>query len=70
MNTELFKNACKLAGVPVTDRQVSKFRNGHGAAHRIVDIFSNSVNRMAEKLEAGDMSPEDLQDIRRRIHAN
>jgi hypothetical protein len=31
-----FLDACKAAGVPATQRQLSKFRNGYGLAARAV----------------------------------
>jgi hypothetical protein len=31
---KVFRKACKLAGVPATTRQASKFRNGKGLASK------------------------------------
>ena len=32
---KVFRKACKLAGVPATSRQASKFSNGKGLASRL-----------------------------------
>ena len=36
LQDQAFKDACEKAGTPATARQASKFRNGHGAAARVV----------------------------------
>ena len=43
---KVFRKACKLAGVPATTRQASKYRNGKGLASQVDrGLVSRIVNK-------------------------
>ena len=45
-----FKAACEVAGVEPTNRQASKYLNGHGSARRALNLQATEVFKlMAEK---------------------
>lgn len=71
MNAKLFEKCCKVAGVPVTKRQASKFRNGHGAASRMLNyIGEKGVNGWAENINSDAFNAEELKELRLRASMN
>lgn len=69
-NMSTYAKACKVAGIPMTDRQASKFKNGHGAADRIVKKFGEKlINRIASQIEDGTVDGDELRDIRRKMNS-
>jgi hypothetical protein len=66
MNQKLFESACNVAGIKVTDRQVSKFRNGHGAAYRMqAYLGEHGIRGWNANIIAGAFNQDELNMLRR-----